>query len=160
TQAITVVHYLREDKIAEGDWEAAESWLNTRLSLAWQLRGSHPGVGPVLEAMGLRMGTSLVHLLAQLDPCFGDDPWAAIAPVLEGRAAPPDPRFGVDVAAFRPLWQHYVNDPAKMQLARSLSLVALDPQQAKRWWDADARRRATTVPVDDAVIIDNPYVLS
>jgi ATP-dependent exoDNAse (exonuclease V) alpha subunit len=160
TQAIAVVHYLREDKIAEGNWEAAESWLNSRLSLAWQLRGSHPGIGPVLEAMGLRMGTSIVHLLAQLDSRFGDDPWAAVAPVIEGRVASPNPRFDADVAAFRPLWQHYLKDPAKMQLARSLSLVALDAQQAKRWWDPDARRRAATVPVDDAAIIDNPYVLS
>ena len=160
TQAIAVVHHLREDKIAAGNWEAAESWLNSRLSRAWQLRGPNPGLGPVLEAMGLRMGTSIIHLMAQLNPRFGDDPWAAVSPVLEGTVAPPDPRFSADVIAFRPLWRHYLNDPAKMQLARSLSLIALDTRQAKRWWDADIRKRATTVPINDAVIIENPYVLS
>ena len=159
TQAITVVHRLREDKIAEGAWEATEAWLNERLGRAWRLRGPHPGLGPVLEAMGLRMGTSLVHLMALLDERFADDPWAAVGPVLDGRSAPPDPRFSRDLEAFRSLWRHLSAQDGRMRLARSLSLLALDFQQAKRWWDPDVRKKATDAVVDDDAIMANPYVV-
>ena len=77
-----------------------------------------------------------------------------------GRAAAPHARFAADIAAFAPLWRHYNGDHGKMRLARSLSLIALNIEHAKRWWDPDVRKKATAVPVDDSMIIDNPYVLS
>ena len=82
TQALIVVNRIREDRIAAGTWEATETWLNERLGRAWRLRGPHPGLGPVLEAMGLRMGTSLAHLLAARDTRFADDPWTVVVLVL------------------------------------------------------------------------------
>lgn len=160
TQAIQVAHLLRSDGLVEGAWEAAERWLNERLGHAWRLRGPHPGLGPVLEAMGLRLGTSLVHHMASIDSTFADDPWAAVGEVLEGRAAPPSPRFLPDVEAFRSLWQDLRSDAEKMRLARALSRLALDATQAKRWWDPKRRKNAAHADVSDADISDNPYVIS
>ncbi len=160
TQAIKVAHYLREDGIAEGSWEAAEKWLNDRLSDIWRLRGPNPGVGPVLEAMGLRMGTSLVQLAASRDPRFADDPWAAVSPLLDGVTPPPDRRFQADIDAFASLWAHHQEDPERMELARSLSRLAITPEQASRWWDKTRRTETAGYDVPDREIIDNPYVVA
>lgn len=159
TQAIAVVARIRAHNLAEGDWPATETWLNARLGRAWQLRGPHPGLGPVLEAMGLRLGTSLVHLVSAGDPAFATDPWAAIAPVLDGRAHAPHPRFEADITAFRSLWATLSRRPPRMTLARILSSVALDATQARRWWDPDARKLALDGDISDDAIIANPYLL-
>lgn len=159
TQGITVCHRLREHAVADGDWAAVEAWLNTQLALAWNLRGPYPGIGPVLEAAGLRMGTSLVHLLAQTEPTFGSNPWQAVGRVLEGRASPPSGRFQADVDAFASQWVALVNDKTRSALARTLSRMALTPAQAARWWDRAKRADTAGKLVSDDELIANPYLV-
>ena len=36
-----------------------EEWINSQIALAWKDRGAFPGVGAALEALGMRLGTSL-----------------------------------------------------------------------------------------------------
>jgi len=160
TQAIKVAQFLREDGIAEGSWEASEKWLNQRLGEAWRMRGPYPGVGAVLEAMGLRMGTSLVQLAASRDPTFVDDPWGAVAQVLEGQQPPPDGRFQADIDSFVSLWAHHRNQPERMELARTLSRLAVTPGQASGWWDPSRRSETAGASVSDRDIIDNPYIIA
>jgi hypothetical protein len=159
TQGISVCHRLREHAIADGDWAAVESWLNSQLALAWNLRGPYPGLGPVLEAAGLRMGTSLVHLLAQTAPAFTANPWQAAAHVLEGRDSPPSGRFQADIDAFASQWVALVNDKKRSALARSLSRMALTPEQAARWWDRAKRSDTAGRSVSDDELIENPYLV-
>ena len=160
TKAIKVAHHLREDGIAEGSWAAAEKWLNERLSDTWRLRGPNPGVGAVLEAMGLRMGVSLVQLAASRDPQFAADPWAAVSQLLGGVTPPPDGRFQADIDAFASLWVHHQGQPERMELARCLSRLAITPDQALRWWDKTRRTETAGYAVSDREIIDNPYVVA
>ncbi len=160
TKAIKVVHHLREDGIAEGSWAAAESWLNERLSAAWSLRGPNPGVGAVLEAMGLRMGVSLVQLAASRDPQFAADPWAAVSQLLNGVTPPPDGRFQADIDAFASQWVHHQGQPERMELARCLSRLAITADQALRWWEEARRTKTAGTAVSDREIIDNPYVVA
>ena len=160
TKAIKVVHHLREDGIAEGPWAAAEKWLNDRLSATWRLRGPNPGVGAVLEAMGLPMGVSLVQLAASRDPQFAADPWAAVSQLLNGVTPPPDGRFQADIDAFASLWVHHQDQPERMELARCLSRLAITADQARRWWEWDRRPKAAGAAVSDREIIDNPYVVA
>ena len=157
TKAIKVAHHLREDGIARGSWAAAEKWLNERLSATWRLRGPNPGVGAVLEAMGLRMGVSLVQTAASRDPEFAADPWAAVSQLLNGVTPPPDGRFKADIDAFASLWVHHQGQPKRMELARCLSRLAITSDQARRWWDRTRRTKTAGYAVSDREIIDNPY---
>jgi ATP-dependent exoDNAse (exonuclease V) alpha subunit len=160
TQALRVVHLIREHGIAPGDWAACEHWLNDRLARAWQLRGEHPGIGPVLQAAGLPMATSLVHSLDSTDPTFREDPWRVVTKVLDGDVEPPHPRYRKDIDVFAKEWLLLRNRPRKMALARALSALALDPDQASRWWDAGKRAKTSGTHIDDEDLIANPYLLS
>ena len=144
--------------MAQGEWAAAEAWLNRELALAWRLRGPHPRHRPVLEAAGLRMGTSQISL-SQTDPAFADDPWRAAGRVLEGRTKPPAGRFAADIDAFASQWVGLVNDKVRYGLAKVLSRIALTPAQALRWWDRAKRSDTAGRALGDDAIIENPYLV-
>ena len=145
TQAIRVVDLIRGHGIASGDWAGCEHWLNERLSKAWTLRGAYPGIGSVLRAAGLPMASSLVHCMDSKDRGFRTDPWRAVRRVLDGSVDAPEPRYKRDIEAFARQWLHISNSPQKMKLAENLSRVALDDEQAARWWD-ETKRLKTTEP--------------
>ncbi len=160
TQAIRVVHLLREHGIAKGDWVACEQWLNGQLASAWTLRGEHPGLGPVLQAAGLPMAVSLVHHLDSVDPGFRLDPWRTVSRVLDGTAPPPHARYQKEIDAFAKEWLLLANSPERLRLAEALSRVALDIDQAKRWWSHGSRFETTGIHLGDLAIVGNPYLLS
>ena len=116
--------------------------------------------GLVLEAMGLRMGVSLVQLAASRDPQFAADPWAAVSQLLDGVTPPPDGRFQADIDAFASLWVHHQGQPERMELARCLSRLAITPDQALRWWNKTRRTETAGYAVSDREIIDNPYIVA
>lgn len=160
TQAIRVVRLIREHGIARGDWAGCEHWLDDRLSRAWTLRGEYPGIGPVLRAAGLPMASSLVHCLDSTDPRFGDAPWRAVRRVLDGSVEPPHPRYQREIDAFAREWLHLCNHPGKLKLAETLSRVALDNEQAARWWDEAKRAKTVNGLIRDEEIVENLYLLS
>ena len=160
TQSLTAVIRIRSHGVAQGDWAATESWLNERLAKAWNLRGPSPGIGVVLEAMGLKLGTSFCFALSVSDAKFAMDPWTCVTAVLDGKVKPPHARFGVELDAFRSTWQHVAKDATKTELAKSLSRFALTSEQAKRWWDSKRRTREMDRDIPDSSIIDNPYLLA
>ena len=159
-RAIEVANHLRRDGIANGSWDKAEAWLNDRLSDTWCLRGPNPGIGAVLEAMGLRMGVSLVQLAASRESGFATDPWAAVSRLLDGVNPPPDDRFQADIDAFASLWVLYKSQPERMEFARCLSRLDITADQAKRWWNKDSRTKAAGCAVADREIIENPYIVA
>lgn len=160
TQAIRVVHLIREHGVAKGDWATCEHWLDDRLARAWTLRGEHPGIGPVLQAAGLPMASSLVHSLDSADPAFRDDPWRSVARVLDGSAEPPHPRYRREIDAFTKEWAHISSRPEKLALAQALSRVALDNDQAARWWDEAKRAKSAGTRISDDALVANPYLIS
>jgi ATP-dependent exoDNAse (exonuclease V) alpha subunit len=160
TQAIRVVHLIREHGVARGDWANCEHWLNERLSRAWTLRGEHPGIGPVLQAAGLPMASSLVHSLDSTDPAFRNDPWRAVRRVLDGSDPPPHPRYRREIEAFAREWVHIANRPRKLALAEAMSRIALDNDQADRWWDETKRTKTAGIRISDESLVENPYLIS
>ena len=160
TQAIRVVSLIREHGIAKGDWARCEHWLDERLARAWTLRGEYPGIGPVLGAAGLPMATSLVHSLDSTDPSFRDAPWSAVRRVLDGSVEPPHPRYRREIEAFAREWVHLSNRPGKLKMAQALSRVALDNEQAERWWDKAKRAKTAGRLIRDEELVDNLYLLS
>lgn len=60
SRALAAVRRIREHGIVAGHWQKREDWLNKQLALAWKDRGVFPGTGPMLEALGMRLGTALI----------------------------------------------------------------------------------------------------
>ena len=160
TQAIRVVGLIREHGIAKGNWAACEHWLNEQLASAWTLRGEHPGLGSVLQAAGLPMAVSLIHHLDSVNVDFRQDPWRAVSRVLDGTELPPHRRFQQEIDAFAKEWLYLTNSQEKRQLARAMSRVALDVEQAKRWWNQGSRLSTAGIRIADSEIAANPYLLS
>jgi hypothetical protein len=57
--SLEAIRRIKEHGIAKGPWTKREEWLNAQIAKAWQDRGAFPGIGSALEALGIRLGTSL-----------------------------------------------------------------------------------------------------
>ena len=144
--------------IAPGPWAEREEWINARIADAWSDRGAFPGTGALLEALGLRLGTSLVLELVRsgaLSP--GADPWPLLDDLLCGRAATPSPEYAPDLAAVGPTWVA-LPEPRRA-LARLLSRFAITSRAALRWLDPAKRDAGTRGTVTDLDLLANPYRL-
>lgn len=153
------VRKIKEHGIAEGPWAKREEWLNEQIALTWQDRGAFPGLGPALEALGMRLGTALsLELLSSSALSPEDDPWPLVDELLRGDRHPPQDAYAADLEAVRNTWVNLEDE--RRTLLVLLSRFALTTKQALRAYDVKKRARATTVPVDDEAIIKNPYRIS
>lgn len=156
TKALESVRQVRAHGIAVGPWERREEWINEQIANSWTHRGAFPGAGAALEAVGMRLGTSLVLELfsdRKLQP--NDDPWPMLEGMLSGRIKPHRPAYQNDVETVRATWAKLPDE--RRDLLRLLSRFSLSPDQISRWFDPQQRQRSTRVAVDDAAILDNPY---
>ena len=154
-RALEAVRAVIRHGIAPGPWQQREDWLNERVARVWRQRGAFPGAGGMLEALGCRLGTSLVmELLASGRIGMLEDPWPALDDLLRGRTAPPAP-YAADVAAVGNTYAALPDE--RRDLLRLLSRFALTNEQAKRWWDVKVRSRAVRSSVTDKEILENPY---
>ncbi|HEV2682714.1 MAG TPA: AAA family ATPase [Rhodanobacter sp.] len=153
------VRKIREHGIAKGPWERREEWLNQQIAQAWQDRGAFPGLGPALEALGMRLGTALaLELSASGAVKIDDDPWPTVDAMLRGTQKPPQPAYTEDLKAIRETWVGLLDE--RRVLLKLLSRFALTSAQASRWFDATQRAKGTAVKVSDEEIIANPYRMS
>jgi len=158
-RCLEAVRKIREHGIASGPWERREEWLNQQIAAEWKNRGAFPGLGSTLEALGMRLGTALIHELASNgDIQVDDNPWPIIDAILRGNTRPPQAAYNADLDAIRKTWDGLSDE--RRHLLELLSRFELTPSQAKRWFDRDARFKATSVQIDDAEILANPYRIS
>jgi hypothetical protein len=153
------VRKIREHGIVKGPWERREEWLNEQIALAWRDRGAFPGLGPALEALGMRLGTALTLEMLSSDAVASDkDPWPLVDALLRGERKPPQTAYTGDLAAVRDTW---VNLPEERRaLLKLLSRFALTSSQARRWFDPTERNKGTAMKVPDEEILANPYRMS
>lgn len=159
SRALAAVRKIREHGIVPGPWQKREEWLNQQLTLAWKDRGAFPGTGPMLEALGMRLGTALVLELrgnGTLKP--ESEPWTLLDELFRGKRKAPDQAFAPDLQAVAPTWLGL--SPERRQLIELLSRFDLTPEQARRVWDGLKRRAGFILPTSDAEIIDNPYLIA
>ena len=155
-KCLGAVRKVREHGIAPGPWERREEWLNTQIAEIWKDRGAFPGAGAALEALGLRLGTSLMlELIAKNTVSTNDDPWPILNQILRGTQPPPSPAYANDLKAVAAIWAGLAD--SRRSLLKLLSRFDLSSAQALRWFDPKKRVRATRSSVDDAAIIENPY---
>jgi hypothetical protein len=146
------VRKIREHGIAGGPWGAREEWLNEQISKTWMQRGAFPGLGLVLEALGMRLGTALsLELIPSGAVAQDEDPWPTVDKMLRGELPPPTDAYAADMEAIRLTWAKLTDE--RRSLAELLSRFALAPEQAKRWFENSKRDAATTVSVSDREIL-------
>ena len=153
------VRKIREHGLAKGPWERREEWLNQQIAQAWQDRGPFPGLGPVLEALGMRLGTALALELRSSGLIKAEaDPWPTVDTILRGKQKPPQPAYGEDLKAIRETWTGLPDE--RRALLQLLSRFALTSAQTLRWFDPKERAKGTAAKVTDEDILANPYRMS
>ena len=154
-KCLDVLRKVREHGISKGPWERREEWINEKIAETWKDRGAFPGTGAALEALGMRLGTSLaLELFSRGIVKPTDDPWQVLDQLLRG-GAPPQPAYETDLRAVGPIWANLSAE--RRSLLKLLSRFDLSPAQAMRWFDRAKRKRATRADVDDRAILENPY---
>lgn len=156
TRCLHAVRLVRQHGIAKGPWERREEWLNEQIAAVWKERGAFPGTGSVLEALGMRLGTSLfLELLSSGMIRSDDDPWPVVDAILRGHKSPPQPAYKDDLDAVRATWEGLGEERRALLLL--LSRFDLTPGQARRWFDPTERSKATHQAIADSAILENPY---
>ena len=154
-KCLNAVRKIREHGVAKGPWERREEWLNERIAETWKQRGAFPRASSALEALGMRLGTSLVlDLFAQGIIKPAEDPWPVLDGLLRGGKSPSS-AYEADLRAVMPLWAALSDE--RRALLKLLSRFDLTPTQATRWFDPSKRRRATRAMLDDRAVLENPY---
>lgn len=155
-RCLDAVRLIRAHGVATGSWATREEWLNDHIAATWRDRGEFPGAGSALEALGLRMGTSLVLDLAragQIGP--EDDPWRVLDALLRGTLPAPHPAYESQLAQVGRVWANLTGE--RRNLLYLLSRFDLTPEQALRWYDRDKRAKETLASCSDSEILANPY---
>ncbi|NEV75924.1 AAA family ATPase [Rhodopseudomonas sp. BR0C11] len=155
-RTLEAIRKVRQHGIASGPWEKREEWLNEQIHTVWQQRGAFPGAGAALEALGMRLGTSMMfELLAKDEVKPTDDPWLVLDAILRGEKEPPQAAYKADIEAVAATWGALPKE--RSALLKLLSRFDLSPAQSIRWFDARERKKATRGQVDDKDILENPY---
>jgi hypothetical protein len=155
-RCLDAVRSVRRHGIVEGPWAAREEWLDAQLHRTWIDRGAFPGLGAALDALGMRLGTSLsLDLVASGAIAADRDPWPVVDALLRGERDAPSPAYGADLESVRGTWAQLA--PTRRSLIELLSRFALSPDQAKRWFLPDRRAKASLGTVTDQELLQNPY---
>jgi ATP-dependent exoDNAse (exonuclease V) alpha subunit len=155
-KCLEAVRLIRAHGIAAGPWPDREEWLNTQIHAVWRNRGAFPGAGAALEAIGMRLGTSMVlELLSAGTLKSNEDPWPLLDAILRGRRAPPQKAYKADVEAVSATWTGLPEE--RRALLKLLSRFELGLVQAARWFVHAERNKASRGKVTDAAILENPY---
>ncbi|MBU3679559.1 MAG: hypothetical protein FGM32_08125 [Candidatus Kapabacteria bacterium] len=153
---LEAVRRIKAHGIAKGPWDEREAWLNERIAEAWQDRGAFPGLGPVLEAMDMPLGTALaLDLVSSGMLRHNDDPWLMIDSLFKGEVEPPKQAYAAHFKALKKTWERLSGE--RRALAQLLSRFSLTAVQAKRWFHPTERKKCTSVTVSDDEILKNPY---
>ena len=156
---LEVIRSIRSHGIAVGNWLAREDWVNEQLAATWLDRGPFPGLGSVLEAVGLRLGTALVFDLRAQGRLRDDgDPWPMVDSLIRGDREPPRKEYVADLGAVRNTWINMGH--RRRRLLELLSRFNLTPPQARRWFESRLRAEASIRDLDDADVLSNPYVIA
>jgi len=155
---IQSVQRVQDDQLVDRNWHHDLVWLNDRLAEVWQGRGPFPGIGSVLQFIGMARGTAFQRL--ELHDCVrrNENPWAYVRAILEENADLPK-KYRDDFVKARRRWQALKRKPARLALLDSLVRFELTPEQVRRICDPDDRLNAGIVADEDALIA-NPYLIS
>lgn len=139
-----------------GPWEACLRWIDSRLAELWKMRGPCPGLGAVLRAFGVELGTFVAREIEQ-KVGENEDPWPLVDQVFRDPKMHLSPSLATQINKTLMLtWRGLGADrKAFMQL---LSRFELTPEQATTLFVEDEREKAGII-VTDKAILANPYLI-
>ncbi len=151
------VEAVRRQNLVPGDWTRHITWINDVLAEVWQDRGPFPGIGSVLQFLGVEMGTAFHRrsLLPRIRK--RQDPWAYLLSILEGRAKCEEREYAKVMAQAAERWAAYA--PARRDLLRLLTRFELTPTQVRRI-ASSTERASAGIDAGDEDLVANPYIIS
>ena len=139
-----------------GPWGQCLAWIDARLAELWKARGPCPGLGAVLSAFGVELGTFVARAIAE-KAGENADPW----PLVDQMFSSPAKTLPKDLAAgigdtLGKKWQRL---PAERKaLLKLISRFEIEPEQAKLAYVQEERADAG-IDCTDAQLLSNPYLL-
>lgn len=143
-----------EGKIA-GDWQRRLIWLNDVLSEVWSDRGPFPGLGSVLQYLGMQHGTAF-HQALITRARRGENIWQYVEAVLTGNRAADETEYK---QAFKKAAERWNALPAgRRSLISVLVRLELTPEQVHRVANPSDRAGAG-LRASDEELVANPYLI-
>lgn len=145
-------------KYLDGPWDKFLKWINDRLGELWKLRGPCPGLGAVLSAFGLEMGTFIAREISnQIEE--NEDPWPLVDRIFQNptKNLPKHLASQID-STFREAWNILEKEQAKKNLLKLLSRFEITPEQASTIW-IHSERKKNRIQCSDRDLIANPYLI-
>ncbi|MYA68433.1 MAG: AAA family ATPase [Gammaproteobacteria bacterium] len=147
----------RIQDVHSGPWGRAMDWLDRQLNRLWRMRGPFPGFGSALAAFLGDGGNLVAYEIAEESAKSSSDgnidPWPAFERIIQAPGTASDSVKEQIGEGFARAWSSMTAQ--RKELLRLLSRFSLTSDQAKRFFNRDGR----PVSLDDASLIENPYLL-
>lgn len=140
-----------------GPWEQVSAWLDQQLNRLWCMRGPFPGFGSALRAFlgdrGNLIAYEIAGQCAQGSVDGNIDPWPAFERIVQAPGTASGILKDHIGEGFARAWGAMTAE--RKALLKLLSRFSLNSDQAVRFFNPDNR----PADVDDASLIENPYLL-
>ncbi|OLC61603.1 hypothetical protein AUH73_06950 [archaeon 13_1_40CM_4_53_4] len=147
-RTIASIDRVDKDGFVPGDWKRSLDWLNRVLAETWRNRGPYPGLGSVIEALGVRGGTGIFRKLIQEK--HGVNLRDYVFDCLNGKEK------AEWALKAQKLWNQYRDSP-KGKLLRVLASFDLETDQIEKI--VGEKSKDTGITSSLPKILDNPYIL-
>ncbi len=155
-RALQSIEQVRVEARVPGDWDRRLAWLNDVLAEVWAGRGPFPGIGGVLQYLGMDKGTAYQRMVLAPMAKKGVNPWERVLSILEGRTPPGEGPYAKGLLKARQRWALLAS---RHDLLARLARFELSPDQVLRIADPEQRVRSG-ISATEGEIVDNPYVLA
>jgi len=151
------VQAVKDENKVMGDWQRHITWLNDVLSEVWRNRGPFPGIGSVLQFLGVEVGTAFHRQVLLPRIKKGENAWDYLLSILEGRQECEEKEYAKPLKQAAQRWAAY--SEVKRNLLSKLVRFELSPQQVTRIANDD-ERAGSGIAATAEELIDNPYLIS
>ncbi|MCY3932427.1 MAG: AAA family ATPase [Acidobacteria bacterium] len=155
-RVIQCVERVGADGHVAGAWDQRLAWLNDVLAETWSGRGPFPGAGSVLQYLGFSKGTSFQRAVLSPMAKRGENSWAYVLSILEGRTEPDSGPHHGGLLKARQRWGVL---KSRQALLSKLARFELTPAQVQRIANPE-QRAASGIDATEDALVANPYILS
>ena len=153
---IQSIERVKEDGHVKNDWENRLIWLNDVLAEIWVDRGAFPGAGSVLQYLGFSKGVSFQRTELASMVRRGENPWAYVRAMLEGKIEPKNKIYKPGLLRARDRWRLLKR---RQELLSKLAQFEISAMQVERIVNPD-QRRTSGIDSTEEELVENPYIIS
>lgn len=139
-----------------GPWEQCLQWIDARLNELWKMRGPCPGLGAVLSAFGIELGTFVAReIAAQLGD--NEDPWGLVDQIFQNPKAHLSSKLASQInKMLKETWEKLSDE--RRAFLKLLSRFEITPEQASMLFVPQVRQQQG-VHCSDKDFLENPYLI-